>query len=201
MRPLSVIVPILSAMTSYSQATALSSSQPISTDILYWPITSSKPSILARVSYDPSSLESNVISFSPPNTVQDKSQSLVRVGLYTSSGPDPKQWTGTLTSWTAIVGGDGQEPVFQLYLDSANQVYHVTLMPSSDPTIVSTSTSPNVELVPVEAGPRPRLNRPVVVGPDGTNPEEVIEKTFFQKYWWVFLIITFLAMSGSGEEQ
>ncbi|KAB8069273.1 hypothetical protein BDV29DRAFT_183053 [Aspergillus leporis] len=201
MRPFTVIIPILSAIISYTQAAAVTSSQPTSTDILYWPITSSEPSILARVSYDPTSSESNVISYSRPRAAKEESYSLVRVGLYTSSGPDPKQWTGTLTTWAAITGSDGQKSVLQLYLDSSNEVYHVTLKPSSESSIVSTSTSPSIELVHLGAGPRPHLNRPVVVGPGGSNTEEVIEKTFLQKYWWVFLIITFLAMSGSGEEQ
>ncbi|KAE8338943.1 hypothetical protein BDV24DRAFT_137230 [Aspergillus arachidicola] len=202
MRPSTVIISILSAVNSYAQATTPYPSQRISTDILYWPITSSEPSIFARVSYDPTSLESDVISYSPPNAVQPESPALVRIGLYTSNGIDPEQWTGTLTSWSAIAESDGQRPMLQLYLDSSNKVYHVALTLSLlESTVASNTTSPIMKIIPLEAGPRPHLNRPVVVSPDGTNPEDVAEKTFFQKYWWVFLIITFLAMSGSGEEQ
>ncbi|OGM40396.1 hypothetical protein ABOM_010807 [Aspergillus bombycis] len=202
MRLFTVVFSVLSTINSYAQATTPDSSQRISTDIFYWPITSSEPSVFARVSYDPNSLESNVISYSPPITVQTESSSLVRVGLYTSNGIDPKQWTGTLTSWSAIAGSDGQRPMLQLYLDSSNKVYFVALTLSLlESTTASNTTSPIMKLIPLEAGPRPHLNRPVVVTPDGTIPEDVVEKTFFQKYWWVFLIITFLAMSGSGEEQ
>ncbi|KAE8133770.1 hypothetical protein BDV38DRAFT_286532 [Aspergillus pseudotamarii] len=202
MRPSTVIISILSAINSYAQATTPYPSQNISTDILYWPITSSEPSLFARVSYDPTTLESNVISYSPPITVHTESPNLVRVGLYSSNGIDPKQWTGTLTSWSAIAGSDGQRPMLQLYLDSSKKVYHVALTLSSlESTIAPNTTSSIMEFIPLEAGPRPHLNRPVVVSPDGTNLEDVAEKTFFQKYWWVFLIITFLAMSGSGEGQ
>ncbi|KAE8411391.1 hypothetical protein BDV36DRAFT_88133 [Aspergillus pseudocaelatus] len=202
MRPSIVIISILSVINSYAQATTPHPSQRVSTDILYWPITSSEPSLFARVSYDPTSLESNVISYSPPIAVHTESPNLVRVGLYSSNGIDPKQWSGTLTSWSAIAGSDGQRPMLQLYLDSSKKVYHVALTLSSlEATIAPNTTSPIMKLIPLEAGPRPHLNRPVVVSPDGTNLEDVAEKTFFQKYWWVFLIITFLAMSGSGEEQ
>ncbi|KAF5862810.1 hypothetical protein ETB97_011158 [Aspergillus alliaceus] len=185
MRPLSIIIPILSAVT-YTQATTPPASQPISTDILYWPITSAEPSIFARISYDPSSLEVNVASYSPPTTVQNDSRSPVRIGLYTSNGIDPKQWTGTLTSWTVIAKSDGPKPILQLYLDSSNKIYHAALTSSTSSSLLesataSTSTSPNVKLVHVEAGPRPHLNRPVAVGPDGIKPEEIVEKTFFQK--------------------
>ncbi|KAE8374316.1 hypothetical protein BDV26DRAFT_270276 [Aspergillus bertholletiae] len=201
MRSITIIISILSTISSYAQATTPYPPQRIA-DILYWPITSTEPSILARVSYDLNSLDSNVISYSPPNTVQTDSSNLVRVGLYTSNGIDPKQWTGTLTSWSAIRASDGKRPMLQLYLDSSNEVYHVALTLSPlESTTVSNSTSLVMKLKPLEAGPRPQLNRPIVVSPDGRTPEDVADKTFFQKYWWVFLIITFLAMSGSGEEQ
>ncbi|KAE8159717.1 hypothetical protein BDV40DRAFT_272272 [Aspergillus tamarii] len=183
MRPSTVIILILSAINSYAQATTPYPSQRISTDILYWPITSSEPSLFARVSYDPTSLESNVISYSPPIAVHTESSDLVRVGLYSSNGVDPKQWTGTLTSWSAIAGSDGQGLMLQLYLDSSKKVYHVTLTLSSlESTIAPNTTSPIMKLIPLEAGPRPHLNRPVVVSADGTNLEDVAEKTFFQKY-------------------
>ncbi|KNG85775.1 hypothetical protein ANOM_005386 [Aspergillus nomiae NRRL 13137] len=202
MRLSTIVFSVLSTISSYAQATTPDSSQRISTDIFYWPIISSEPSVFARISYDPNSLESNVISYSPPITAQTESSNLVRVGIYTSNGIDPKQWTGTLTSWSAIAGSDGQRPLLQLYLDSSNKVYCVALTLSLlESTIASNTTSPIMKLIPLEAGPRPHLNRPVVVTPDGTNPEDIAEKTFFQKYWWVFLIITFLAMSGSGEEK
>jgi hypothetical protein len=55
------------------------------------------------------------------------------------------------------------------------------------------------------SGPVPKLNsrKPTVVGPDGKESPaegEVSEKSFFQKYWWVFLILTVVAMAGSGDK-
>lgn len=63
----------------------------------------------------------------------------------------------------------------------------------------------HVELIPPTPGPLPKLNsrKQPVIGPDGKEtPAEgdVPEKTFFQKYWWVFLILTVVAMAGSGDK-
>jgi hypothetical protein len=62
-----------------------------------------------------------------------------------------------------------------------------------------------VELIAPTPGPLPKLNsrKPPVVGPDGREMPaegEVPEKSFFQKYWWVFLILTVVAMAGSGDK-
>ena len=62
-----------------------------------------------------------------------------------------------------------------------------------------------VELVPATPGPIPKLNsrKPPVIGADGKEAPaegEVSEKSFFQKYWWAFLIITVVAMLGSGDK-
>ena len=62
----------------------------------------------------------------------------------------------------------------------------------------------HVELIAPKAGPVPKLNsrKPPVVGADGKEvpAEEVPEKSFFQKYWWAFILISILAMAGSGEK-
>jgi hypothetical protein len=52
------------------------------------------------------------------------------------------------------------------------------------------------------AVPKLASKKPPVVGPDGREqpaPEEV-EKSFFQKYWWVFAIAAVLAMAGGGDK-
>ncbi|KAL2836046.1 hypothetical protein BJY01DRAFT_222582 [Aspergillus pseudoustus] len=170
-------------------------------EILYWPVSNPQPSVLAQVSYDPTSLRSDLIDFTPPGAA-DTSEDLVRVGFYIPTPTNPKQWVGTLTSFAALHGDNAQKPTLRLHISPSNEVYSVSL--ASDPSSTfSSSSSPNLhlEIVTDELGPRPHLNRPIVVGPDGKSPEEVPEKTLFQKYWWVFLILTFLAMSGGGEQQ
>jgi hypothetical protein len=63
----------------------------------------------------------------------------------------------------------------------------------------------HVELITPTPGPMPKLNsrKPTVIGPDGKEAPaegEVPEKSFFQKYWWVFLLLTVVAMAGSGDK-
>ena len=48
-------------------------------------------------------------------------------------------------------------------------------------------------------GPSPQLKKPVVLREDGQPPQEEIEKSFFQKYWWVFLIVAVFAMGSGGD--
>ncbi|KAJ5605056.1 hypothetical protein N7510_010210 [Penicillium lagena] len=179
---------LISVLAAFYGLLAIASASSLSTDILYWPVGAASPSVLARVAYDPVSLQSDLVSYSPPS---DKLRDgLVRVGLYTSTPTNPKQWVGSLVSASSFAE---HQPVLRLHLGPTSDVYHVAVAAAK-----ASATAPQIVLIPNEAGTQPHLNRPVVVGPDGQDPEQVVEKTFFQKYWWVFLIITFLTMSGGG---
>ncbi|KAL4793777.1 hypothetical protein BDV19DRAFT_390759 [Aspergillus venezuelensis] len=191
---LAILIAFLSLTSS-----ALSAYSP-QLEILYWPIADSAPSVLAHVSYDPASLKFDLIDYTPPTGALED---LVRIGFYIATPENSKQWVGTLASSSALRGDDSQKPTLRLHISPSNQIYHVLLgsATSSTSSPPSSSDSLNIELVTDELGPGPYLNRPIVVGPDGKNPEEEPEKTLFQRYWWVLLIVTFLAMSGGGEQQ
>ncbi|KAJ5895466.1 hypothetical protein N7495_007157 [Penicillium taxi] len=166
---------------------------PISSEILYWPVGAPQPSVLAHVTYDPASLKSNLVSYHPPtDTHQDD---LIRVGLYTVTPTNPKQWSGSLTSLSSLID-DKNQLTFRLHLGPASEAYHVSLALS-----INTTSDPRVEAVYSMPGTQPHLNRPVVLSPDGQAPEEPLEKTMLQKYWWVLLIIVFLTVSGGGDEK
>ena len=170
---LSVILPVLSFLPCL---VASSSSLSHSVDVLYWPVTSSQPSTFARISYDPTSLNSQVESVSPP---KDGVEDLIRIGLYTSSSTGSKQWSGTLTSLDSLLHTPDHQPTLRLHLGPSGDIYHVSLSLYSSST--NSTDAPNVVLVPNEQGPRPQLNRPIVVRPDGETTEEVPEKNVFQK--------------------
>lgn len=160
-------------------------SLPSTTEILYWPLGSTQPSILARVAYDPTSLKSNILAYNPPKPNPDHSASsadddLVRLGIYTTTPHNPKQWSGSLVSLSSLTGAE-YPPTLRLHLGPGpkSEVYHVSVA-ASEP-VSQKSSEPSVELVLSEAGAQPHLNRPVVVGPDGQNAEEVPEKSLFQK--------------------
>jgi hypothetical protein len=149
----------------------------LSTDILYWPLGSPQPSVLARVSYDPASLKSDVVAYHPPK--DDQTDKLVRVGLYISTPTNKKQWVGSLVSLASLMASE--QPTFRLHLGPANEVYTVSLSAPSASAEGST-TVPRIELVSNESGTQPHLNKPVIVGPDGQNPEQPEEKSLLQKY-------------------
>jgi len=62
---------------------------------------------------------------------------------------------------------------------------------------------PKVKVLKMGKAKVPSLNKPKVVsekaGTDGE--EEVVEKTFLQKYWWMILGVMVLALSGGGTEE
>ncbi|KAL2832379.1 hypothetical protein BDW59DRAFT_139142 [Aspergillus cavernicola] len=199
MRPFQSLLHVFLPLLSFSSV-ALSYSQ---LEILYWPVANPEPSVLAHVSYNPALLKSDLIDYTPPT---DLSQDLARVGFYIATPTNQKQWVGTLTSLTALRGDDSRKPTLRLHISPSNEVYHVSLSSDSTTSTSSSSSSSSpgnlhIEIVTDEVGPSPHLNRPVVLSPDGKSPEEEPEKTLFQKYWWVLLIVTFIAMSGGGEQQ
>jgi hypothetical protein len=153
-------------------------SLPSTTEILYWPLGSTKPSILARVAYDPTSLKSNILTYNPPKPDSHADGDLVRLGLYTTTPTNPKQWTGSLVSLSSLTGG---APTLRLHLGpgSESEVYHVSV--AAFEPLAQKGSEAAVELVVSEAGAQPHLNRPVVVRADGQSVEEVPEKTLIQK--------------------
>jgi hypothetical protein len=144
----------------------------VSTDVYYWPIGAANPSVLARIVYDPASLKSELASYHPPTDTRD---GLVRVGLYTSTPANSKQWIGSLVSVASLIGED--RPTLRLHLGPPSDVYHVSVASSTG----AKAAGPQVEVVSSQPGVQPHLNRPIVVNPDGGNTEEVVEKSFLQK--------------------
>lgn len=166
-----IFLSLISLLPSF----ALSSYSP-QLEILYWPVSSREPSVLAHISYDPASLKSDLINYSPP---ADLSQNPVRVGFYVTTPTNQQHWVGTIAASSSLRGGDIQKPRLRLHISPSNEIYHVSL--SSATASISSSDNLLLELVTDESGPRPHLNRPIVVGPDGKKPQEEPEKTLFQK--------------------
>ncbi|KAJ5480974.1 hypothetical protein N7539_006868 [Penicillium diatomitis] len=214
-------------------ASASSTGADSTAEIYYWPLGASHPSTLARIAYDPITLQSNVLAYTPPASGsgpahEDPDLDLVRLGVYSQAGSSRKQWAGSLVSRASIAEARGASlPTLRLHLGPANEVYHVSVAAAGE-TVVRSEAGKNVkgghalgtgamerarsegesrgdaagrvrvQLIKSEAAVQPHLNRPVVVGPDGQNPEEVPEKTLMQKYWWIPLVVMFLSLSGGG---
>lgn len=142
-----------------------------------------QPSLLAKIAYNPDTLESNVLSYTPPTVENGKNDLKYRIGFYTTAADGSKQWVGSLVSQSALTSTSAtQHNTLQLYLSGSQQhdLYHVSL--SKKYNAEEFEDSIGVELVYPSAGALPELNKPVVISPDGTAPQEEVEKTFFQKY-------------------
>ncbi|KAF3481020.1 uncharacterized protein GIQ15_06367 [Arthroderma uncinatum] len=190
-------------------ASVASTPATIQTELLYQPVaSSSKPIELARISYDPVSLRSRVISYTPPqlSSSNDKDADLIRIGAY----PEPNSWVGVLSSLSVfkpsstLPGSD--VPTILLYLDSRNRVYHVGISSQSSAagtqrTQAGKPSGVNVEVVRSEPAAVPQLNKAIVRRADdeGEEQEEVpFVNSLLQKYWWLLPIVLLLAVGGGG---
>ncbi|KAL9616533.1 MAG: hypothetical protein Q9160_008600 [Pyrenula sp. 1 TL-2023] len=170
----------------------------------------SKPTNLARISYDAASLQSELFSWTPPDPTDKK---FATSRLISIQVPDEGS---TLTTLSAF--NETQQQCLTLHLDASGHVYSAALFArdlqsvsppvksqrsSKSPTNLKPSTQ--ITLLPPSPGPSATLNhrKPVKVDESGREipgPEQEKEKTFLQKYWWVFLIVTVLALSGGGDK-
>lgn len=180
MRSPVTLLTLLLITISIGLAQCKSTALPKSADIYHWAINVPQPSLLAKIAYNPDTLESNVLSYTPPTVEGGDKDLKYRIGFYTTAADGSKQWVGSLVSqsaWTSTTSANS----LQLYLSGSQQheLYHVSL--SKKDNAEEFQHSIGVELVYPSAGALPELNKPIVVSPDGTGPQEEVEKTFFQK--------------------
>lgn len=160
-----------------------STALPKSAEIYHWAVNAPQPSLLAKIAYNPDTLESNILSYTPPIAEDGDNDLKYRIGFYTTAADGSKQWVGSLVSQSALTStSPTQHNTLQLYLSGSQQheLYHVSL--SKKYSTEEPEDSLAVELVYPSAGSLPELNKPIVINPDGTGPHEEVEKTFFQKY-------------------
>lgn len=145
-------------------------------NILYWPLNDPKPLHLATATYDPTSLTSTIDYAAPVSkgsgSGDSDSDELVRIGFYNPS----KEWIGTLASKSALSNANAG-PSFRLHLSSSGEIYHVSLGSNA----AGETGGASVEVVAQQDGPKPALNKPIVVGPDGADAEVPEEKSFLQR--------------------
>jgi hypothetical protein len=193
---------------------ALSHAESIITDpvqsvhIFYQPITQAlsdtKNSLLASIKYDTSTLESRVLTYSPPaaiDTMNESQKSHPLVRIFT----DSPHGSTTITSLPAF--NPGFKQTLTLHLDNDNLVFAASF--SADPLpppSASDSSQPNLKVVLLRptSGPTPKLHlrKPAVVDADGKEIPQApeVEKSFFQKYWWALALVAVLALSGGGDK-
>lgn len=167
--------------------------------------TTFKPNDLARVSYDTTNLHSEILSWTPPKLTEKSLPSLRLLSIQVANGGS------TLTTLSAF--NETLRQVLTLHLGVQGSVYSVSISAQnpqsfsepSEPRRLKKESNPQVILQPSTPGPIASLNhrKPVKVDQTGKEvpaPEQEREKTFLQKYWWVFLLVTILALGGGGDK-
>jgi hypothetical protein len=102
---------------------------------------------------------------------------------------------GPLTDTCACALQDNKNPLVSLHLDKGGDIWHVEF--ANDPAVgpyygsscggfstdqrQAPEARVQVEKTGANPGPKPVLNRPVVLNPDGKLPVQEVEKTFLQK--------------------
>ena len=153
--------------------------QPISDSSL----VPSTPVSQVQIEYDASKSTASVISYSPPTSFTS-SLPYLRIGL---SDPETGHWRGIVTD--AATFTDQYKKKFVLHLDDSGAVYHIGLT-TDIRTKSKEEDEVEVELVQRRAGPKPVLNAPVALTPEGKLGGQEPEKTFLQKY--VILLLLFI---------
>ena len=208
------------ALSSAQSAASLPKSITLSYESLLPGSHSVKP--LTTIFYDHTTLKTSITSWTPPSldslkstTAEPTSPQLLRILL--PSGSSTLTSLGTFNNSLSqninlhlSPTGDGN--IFSASVYASTPL--VDVLPSGSKSTskkaaeaqknVQANANIRVKIISPALGPAPKLasKKPPVVGPDGKEQPaaEEVEKSFFQKYWWVFGIVALLAMAGGGDK-
>ena len=153
---------------------ALSARPERTVDVFIWPLSQTKSQTLAQISY--TSSNATVEKYTAPKISSE--DELVRVGYYHASG----SWSGVTSSSSNFAPGKDKKVL--LHLNTNGELYHIGFRASDQPSSSKTGKARDglgVEVVMIQPGPTPHLNKPVVLNEEGQLPEKEPEKTFLQK--------------------
>jgi hypothetical protein len=165
---------IITLVVTFFTSLAFSAQAEQSVDIFAWPLSAAKSQSLAKISYN--STHATVKSYNAPKI--PAGDEIVRVGFNHADGA----WSGVSTASSNFA--PGREKKIQLHINPQGKLYHVGFKASDIGSSSKTGTGKdglNVEVVKMQKGPAPHLNKPVVLNAEGKVDDKEPEKTFFQK--------------------
>lgn len=127
---------------------------------------------LAQIEYDADQSVGTLASYTPPTGSYSEDQFL-RVGL---TDPKTGSWRGIVTSAASFA--DQYHKKFIVHVDEKGEPYHVGFGTSAK----GSGQEVEVEIVKRSPGPKPVLNKPIVLNAEGKLETKEPEKTFLQKY-------------------
>jgi hypothetical protein len=151
-----------------SSVTLYVSSVPVSGSTAVIP----SPIPLAQIEYDADQSVGTLSSYTPP-TGSYAPDHLLRVGL---SDPKSGSWRGIVTSAASFA--EQYHKKFVIHVDEKGEPYHVGFGTSAK----GSGDEVEVEIVQRSPGPKPVLNKPIVLNAEGKLDSKEPEKSFLQKY-------------------
>jgi len=130
------------------------------------------PIPLAQIEYDADQPVGTLASYTPP-TGSYAADHLLRVGL---TDPKTGSWRGIVTSAASFA--DQYHKKFVVHVDEKGAPYHVGFGTSAK----GAGDDVTVEIVKRSPGPKPVLNKPIVLNAEGKLEDKEPEKTLLQKY-------------------
>lgn len=126
---------------------------------------------LAQIEYDGDQPVGTLASYTPP-TGSYAADHLLRVGL---TDPKTGSWRGIVTSAASFA--DQYHKKFVVHVDEKGEPYHVGFGTSAK----GAGEEVTVEIVKRSSGPKPVLNKPIVLNAEGKLESKEPEKMFLQK--------------------
>lgn len=127
---------------------------------------------LAHIDYDADQPVGTIASYTPPTGSYSEDQ-LLRIGI---TDPNTGSWRGIVTSAASFA--DQYQKKFVVHVDEKGEPFHVGFGTSAR----GTGEEVEVEIVKRISGPKPSLNKPIVLNAEGKLDSKEPEKTFLQKY-------------------
>ena len=165
---------VLALLLAFITSLALAVQEERTVDIFAWPASSASSQTLAKISY--TSSNATIRSYTAPKIPSD--DDIVRIGYYHASGA----WSGVATSASNFA--PQKDKKLQLLLNTNGDLYHVGFRVSNLPSSSKSGEGKDgmgVEVVNMQRGPTPHLNKPVVLDAEGQVEQKEPEKTFLQK--------------------
>jgi len=129
------------------------------------------PIPLAQIEYDADQSVGTLVSYTPPTGTYSPDH-LLRIGI---PHPESGAWRGIVTSAASF--SDQYHKRLFVHVDERGEPFHVGFGTSSK----TSGEKVEVEIVKRVAGPKPVLNKPIVLNAEGKLETTEPEKTFLQK--------------------
>jgi hypothetical protein len=160
-----LVLPVAVASSVTLYVSSVQSSTSADTAIIPSPIP------LAQIEYDVDQSVGTLASYTPPTGSYSRDH-LLRIGL---TDPQDGSWRGIITSAASF--SDEYHKKFVIHVDDKGEPFHVGFSTSAK----GSGDGPEVEVVKRNVGPKPVLNKPIVLNAEGKLDGKEPEKTFLQK--------------------